>query len=59
MTGLTELSAAGNCVAVRGQYARAAQWSPTDASVGWWAAMRAAGGRGCMSIPRYLQVVHP
>jgi glycosyltransferase involved in cell wall biosynthesis len=57
MTGLTELSAAGNCVAVRGQYARAAQWSPVDASVGWWAAMRAAGAR--LYVEPMVQVVHP
>jgi hypothetical protein len=44
-------------VAVRGQYARAAQWSPTDASVGWWAAMRAAGAR--LYVDPALQVVHP
>lgn len=56
-TRLTEIGAAGSCVAVRGEYARAARWSPEDVSVGWWRDMRAAGA--CLWLDPMTQVEHP
>lgn len=58
LDGLTELGAAGSCLAVRGCYARQARWAPPElVSVGWCAQLRAQGAR--LWLDPASEVFHP
>jgi hypothetical protein len=58
LDGLTEIGAAGSCLAVRGGFARQARWQPLElVSVGWCAQLRAQGAR--IWVDPASEVVHP